>query len=104
VRFQLPPDRTGKPRPVPSVIRAVARARQWVERIVAAEIPNQRALAAATGYDERYISRVIPLAFLAPDITEAILEGTAKYHSLGDQLVDVPMLWSEQRNGLERSF
>jgi site-specific DNA recombinase len=102
VRFLLPPDRAGKAKPVPSLIRAIARAREWVDRIVAGEIPNQRALAAATGYDERYISRVIPLAFLAPDITESVLEGTSnEYHSLGDHLEDVPMVWREQRSRLQ---
>jgi site-specific DNA recombinase len=101
VRFLLPPDRAGKPKQVPSLIRAIARAREWVDRIVAGEIPNQRALAAATGYVERYISRVIPLAFLAPDITESVLEGTSsEYHSLGDHLEDVPMVWREQRSRL----
>jgi site-specific DNA recombinase len=75
VRLLLADTEQNKARPVPSLVRAVARAHDWMDRILRGEIPNQRALANEAGFDERHISRIIPLAFLAPDITEAILEG-----------------------------
>ncbi|MCV2873012.1 hypothetical protein OEZ71_11975 [Defluviimonas sp. WL0050] len=49
------------------------------------------------------ISRILPLAWLAPDITQAILEGrqhadlTAK--ALRD-LPELPLAWSDQRRAL----
>jgi site-specific DNA recombinase len=77
VRFLLPPDSThAKAHPVPALVRAVARAHDWVAQILLGEVVNQRAIAAATGLYERYVSRILPLAFLAPDLTESILEGT----------------------------
>ena len=76
MRLVLPPDSPGaKPHAVPSLIRAISRAHDWVDRILRGETVNQRSIAKETGLDERYISRIIPLAFLAPDLTEAILEG-----------------------------
>jgi hypothetical protein len=49
VRFQLPPDSGhAKSHPVPSLIRAVARAHDWLDRIFRGELTNQRALAEAT--------------------------------------------------------
>ena len=76
MRLVLPPDSPGaKPHAVPSLIRAISRAHDWVDRILRGEAVNQRSIAKETGLDERYISRIIPLAFLAPDLTEAILEG-----------------------------
>ena len=68
VRLVLPPDSPGaKPHSVPSLIRAISRAHDWVDRILQGEAVNQRSIAKETGLDERYISRIIPLAFLAPD-------------------------------------
>ena len=99
VRFQLPPDSNhAKAHPTPSLIRAVARAHDWVDRILRGELANQRALAEATGLDERYVGRILPLAFLAPDLTEAILEGKHTSHlSLENFRGDVPIDWNEQR-------
>ena len=69
-----------------------------MDRILRGEIPNQRVLAKQTGFDERYISRIIPLAFLAPDITEAILEGKQVPHTSLEKCVgEIPLEWSQQR-------
>jgi hypothetical protein len=88
-------------RPVPSLVRAVARANDWVERILRGDVANQRALAKDTGFDERYISRIIPLAFLAPDITEAILDGKQTPDlSLEKCAVEVSLEWTVQRAAL----
>jgi hypothetical protein len=102
VRFLLPPDSShAKPHPVPSLIRAIARAHDWVDRIRSGDVHNQRALAAETGLDERYIGSILPLAFLAPDLTEAILEGRQPSSlDLGRCLKPLPPDWKEQRAAL----
>jgi site-specific DNA recombinase len=60
VRLLLADTGQNRARPVLSLVRAVARAHDWMDRILRGEIPNQRALAKHTGFDERYISRIIP--------------------------------------------
>jgi len=75
LRLLLPSEAAQDTPATPSLARAVARARDWVEGIIRGEFSNQRAIAAETGLDERYISKIIPLAFLAPDITETLLDG-----------------------------
>jgi site-specific DNA recombinase len=102
VRFLLPPDSAhAKPHPVPALVRAVARAHDWLAQILRGDVSNQRAIAAETGLDERYISRVLPLAFLAPDLTETILEGTqSSTLDLWRCLKPLPANWKEQRVSL----
>jgi len=104
VRLVLPPDTPGtKPHPTPALIHAIARAHDWVERILNGDATNQRAIAAETGLDERYVSRLLPLAFLAPDLTEAILEGKQPAHlSLETCLGNIPANWQQQREQLEK--
>jgi site-specific DNA recombinase len=102
VRLVLPPDSPGaNSREVPSLIRAISRAHDWVDRILRGEAVNQRSIAKETGLDERYVSRIIPLAFLAPDLTEAILEGSqAADLSLDTYLGNIPDDWNMQRTQL----
>jgi site-specific DNA recombinase len=84
--------------PVPSLVKAVSRAHEWIRRIESGEFKDQRAIAAPSGLDERYVSHILPSAFLAPEIVEAILEGRhASDLTLDTLLKDVPLSWAEQR-------
>jgi hypothetical protein len=55
-------------------------------------------LANSAGLSERYVSRIIRCAFLAPDLVEAILQG---HHwpglTLRNLAQQLPLDWSEQR-------
>ena len=74
-------------------------AHRWLSRLTTADITIS-ALARAEGVDDGEISRILPLAFLAPDIAEAIVEGrqpvelTARHLK---RLKPLPASWVEQR-------
>jgi hypothetical protein len=60
-------------------------------------------LAKAEDVQRTYASRIIPLAFLAPDITEAILEGRQPIDLSLDRLLaamPLPFCWDAQRIAL----
>jgi site-specific DNA recombinase len=85
--------------PATSILKAIARATDWVNAIVAGEYKDQRALAAAIGVNERYVSRIISSAFLAPDIVTAIVEGREISElTLAEILENVPLSWVNQYN------
>jgi hypothetical protein len=103
VRLLVPTDSANESpsRPVPSLIKAVARAHRWPEQIIHGELKGRLSIARRTGLDERYIGRVLQCALLAPDIVEAILDG----HQPADLTVrkllrSLPLAWAEQRQRL----
>lgn len=58
-------------------------------------------IAAEAGLHRRYVGRVIQMAFLAPDITEAILEGRQPPHLTLEALMnELPGDWGRQRKQL----
>jgi len=67
-------DRHGS-KPIPTLVRAVAQAKTWYEWVVQGEVFSMRSLARRTGFNENYVSRILDLAVLSPEITEAILRG-----------------------------
>jgi hypothetical protein len=84
-------------RTVPSLIKAVVRAQEWVRLILAGKYKDQKAIAADSGLDVRYVRRILPSAFLAPVIVEAIVKGLqGPGMNLAALVHDIPLSWAEQ--------
>jgi DNA invertase Pin-like site-specific DNA recombinase len=97
MRMILPAQSTTAGKPVPSLLKAVNRAHDWVRRIESGEFKDQRAIAAATGLDERYVSHILPSAFLAPELVETIVEGMQTPDlNLNELLRDIALDWKVQ--------
>jgi site-specific DNA recombinase len=102
-RLVVPPHLPGQVRvhPVPSLLKVLARARQWYEWVLAGKVWGGRSIAQKTGFDERHVSQILECAFLAPDIVEAILDGRQPGDLTWKKLTrNVPMNWVEQRKRL----
>jgi site-specific DNA recombinase len=100
VRLVLPADSVEeiKRRPSPSLIKAIARAHDWHEQIVAGRMTGRRSIGKATGLDERYVAQILHAAFLAPDIVDAILDGQQPVGLRMEKLRKRPPIgWQEQR-------
>jgi DNA invertase Pin-like site-specific DNA recombinase len=80
------------------LIKALARAHGWYEKVVQGKAFDMRSLARDAGLTERYVGKVFRCAFLAPDIVEAILAGRQPQDLNFDKLCQtLPLRWVEQR-------
>ena len=90
-----------QPRPNATLIKALTRAYKWKERLFSGGAPSTSAIANEEGVTERYVSRIMRLAFLAPDIVEAILGGYQPVDlELERLLKGIPTSWDAQRRAL----
>jgi len=83
---------------VQSLVKAVVRTHNWRERLITGALKNLAAIAAETGVLECYVRRILPCAFLAPDIVESILDGQQPPDLTLQKLQTVPLAWANQRN------
>jgi site-specific DNA recombinase len=106
LRFQLAPETgQGRTRPIPSLVTAVARAHHWREQVLSGQILSEQQIATQEGVNRRYINRLMPLAFLAPDITEAILDGKRHVNlTLDNRAAEIPSDWARQRKMMKHSL
>jgi DNA invertase Pin-like site-specific DNA recombinase len=95
-----PHDQTSS-RTVPSLVKAIARARGWYEKLVCGEVVGVRQIAKLEKTDERYASRVLNSAFLSPALVEMMLKG---HQPAGLTFATIParlpLEWSGQRRRL----
>ena len=77
---------------------ALARGHRWLAMLESGEAKSLKEIAAREGVDNSYVSRMVNLTTLAPDIVAAILDDAMPNHvTLFDLAVDPPALWEEQR-------
>ena len=98
----LPNGETTKPRPwdtsATPLQLALARGHRWLAMLESGEAKSLKEIAAREGIDNSYVSRMVNLTTLAPDIVAAILDDAMPNHvTLFDLAVDPPALWDEQR-------
>ena len=79
-----------------SLIKALARARQWYDRIIAGEVGSIRQLASETGLAECYVRRIFRCASLSPVLTEMIVKGEQSPELTVERLSWIPIHWDQQ--------
>ena len=88
----LPPD--------PKLIAAIAQARGWFAELRDGKARSVSELAMRYNVDRGDVGKALKLAFLAPDIVQAILEGrhaTDLTAARLTRLANLPASWDEQR-------
>jgi site-specific DNA recombinase len=90
----------GAPQQDPDLITLVADARRWAGELIEGKASSVSEITDREGLRSGSVSRILPLAWLAPDISTAILEGRQPPHLTAKVLraiPDLPLEWVEQR-------
>ena len=103
----LPNGETGKPQkpidPTPMQL-ALARGHRWLAMLESGEVKTLTEIAKREGVDNSYVSRMVNLTTLAPDIVAAILDDILPDTiTLLELAADPPVLWGEQKVRINRS-
>ena len=87
-----------RPRVDNAMVKALARAFRWRKMLDTGEHATLEDLARAKGVAPSYVSRMLRLTLLAPELVEAILDGRQPAElQLGDLLEGFPVDWVELR-------
>jgi hypothetical protein len=87
-----------KPQPDGTLVKALARAWRWQKLLDSGVCTSVTEIAEAERIGKSYVSRILRLALLAPDIVEVILAGTTDQALMLEQLErPLPASWAEQR-------
>jgi len=90
-----------KPRPDGTLVKALARAWRWQRMLDEGVCTSVSEIGDTENISKSYVSRILRLALLAPDIVEAILAGRTDQVLLLEQLEQpLPASWEDQRRRL----
>jgi hypothetical protein len=87
---------SSKPQPDGTLVKALARAWRWQRMLDEGRFASVRELADAERVGLSYISRILRLTLLAPDIVERVMDGGLTA-GLARLLEPFPIEWEKQR-------
>jgi site-specific DNA recombinase len=83
-----------------TLVASIARGRRWLDELTTDATATADSLAKREGCSARKVNMTISLAFLAPDLVRAAIEGRLP-HGMGvTRLSDLPSEWSRQHQML----
>ena len=82
------------------LIDALRKAHRWLDELLAEPRQTVEAIASREGKTERSIRMTLSLAFLAPDLVKAAVEGCLPRGFGLTRLIDLPIAWSDQWEAL----
>jgi hypothetical protein len=89
---------TSKPQPDGTLVKALARAWRWQRLLDDGVYASVSEIGEAENISKSYVSRILRLALLAPDIVEAIVAGQPDQALMLERLErPLPAGWEEQR-------
>ena len=82
----------------PALLKAIARGCAWFDELANGRARSLQELAQRDGISRRYIRRLVDLAFLSPQLIEAILQGRQPVELTTTRLteLDLPLGWAQQ--------
>jgi site-specific DNA recombinase len=87
-----------KPETRDAALRTIAKARAWIDDLVEHRVASFAEIAAREGKAERHIRLLATLAFVAPGIIAALIDGTAPADLTVTSLARaLPYSWAEQK-------
>jgi DNA invertase Pin-like site-specific DNA recombinase len=84
----------------PVLVKAIARAHGWFQDLVSGRAASVVEIATRDGIASQYVGHLLPLAFLAPEIVKAIVEGRQPVDLTTETLtnrIDLPLDWAAQK-------
>jgi DNA invertase Pin-like site-specific DNA recombinase len=83
-----------------TLVASIARGRRWLEELIANSTADAESIATREGCSVRQVNMTISLAFIAPDLVKAAIDGQLP-HGMGvTRLRDLPSEWPRQRQML----
>jgi hypothetical protein len=83
-----------------TLVASIARGRRWLEEFIADPTANAETIAKREKCSVRKVNMTISLAFLAPDLVKAAIEGRLPSGMGVARLCDMPAAWSRQHQVL----
>jgi site-specific DNA recombinase len=108
MKFVIDGDPGAAPRTDPALLKLIARAHCWFNDLLSGRAASMVEIGKREKVGKRYVSRIVRLAFLAPEIVEQIVNGCQPPELTAESLLkdhtQLPLSWESQHKMLEFPF